>query len=123
MSDNISQNELYKNKCLYVGLNILLSKIQKLEKKVAALESINMNMHKLYNKTNTTNNTQMLMNRISRLETKLNEQNKLINQYTQNNNTSSDATLTAELDNYLQDIDDIMEFQINNTPDLLKLNK
>ena len=42
MSDNISQNELYKNKCLYVALNILLSKIQKLEKRISILESHNM---------------------------------------------------------------------------------
>ena len=38
MSENSSQQELYKDKCLYTVLNILLSKVQRLEKKVAILE-------------------------------------------------------------------------------------
>ena len=51
MSDNISQHELYKDKCLYATLNILLSKIQRLEKRISILESLNTNIHRMYNNT------------------------------------------------------------------------
>mgnify|MGYP001340185415 CR=1 FL=1 len=119
MSDNISQNELYKNKCLYVALNILLSKIQKLEKRISILESHNTNIHRIYTKNTNKTDTQHLINRLNRLETKVNEQNKLL----VNKHTNVHNKLTDELDNYLQDIDDIVEFKLNNAPELLKSKK
>ena len=124
MSDNTSPNDLYKNKCLYVALNILLSKIQKLEKRVAVLESLNTNIHRMYNKSTNQNNTQLFMNHINKLEVKINEQNKMFNQHIKNTNTNTNTNtniLTDELDNYMQDIDEILEFQISNTNDLKKL--
>ena len=121
MSDNTSPNDLYKNKCLFVALNILLSKIQKLEKRVSILESLNTNIHRMYNKTSNQTNMQLFMNQINRLEIKISEQNKIINQLKDTNTNTNTNILTDELDNYLQDIDDIMEFQINNVEDLKKL--
>tara|TARA_B100000963_G_C22290680_1_gene521271 strand:- start:293 stop:667 length:375 start_codon:yes stop_codon:yes gene_type:complete len=121
MSDNISQHELYKDKCLYATLNILLSKIQRLEKRVYTLEATNANIHHMYSKKiNPNNNMNLVMNHINKLEVKLNEQNKIIKQYIENKELNNDA-LTSDLDNYLKDIDDIMEFQISNSKDFEKL--
>ena len=50
MSDNISQHELYKDKCLYATLNIMLSKIQRLEKRVHVLEAEKQDIRNMYNK-------------------------------------------------------------------------
>ena len=121
MSDNISQHELYKDKCLYATLNILLSKIQRLEKRISILEATNQNIHNIYSKKiNPRNNNTAIANHINRLEIKLNEQNKIIKQYIENKEPNTDA-ITTELDNYLKDIDDIMEFQISNSKDFEKL--
>jgi len=122
MSDNISQHELYKDKCLYVTLNVLLSKIQRLERRVATLEARNTDIHVMYNKRlkPSNNNITQLKNHINRLELKMNEQNKIINQYIENKELDNEA-ITADLDNYLKDIDEIMEFQITNLNDLEKI--
>lgn len=122
MSDNISQHDLYKDKCLYVTLNVLLSKIQRLERRVATLEARNTDIHVMYNKRlkPSDNNITQLKNHINRLELKINEQNKIINQYIENKELNNEA-LTADLDNYLKDIDEIMEFQITNSNDLEKI--
>lgn len=122
MSDNISQHELYKDKCLYVTLNVLLSKIQRLERRVATLEARNTDIHVMYNKRlkPSNNNITQLKNHINRLELKMNEQNKIINQYIENKELNNEV-LTADLDNYLKDIDEIMEFQITNSNDLEKI--
>ena len=93
MSDNISQNDLYKNKCLFVALNILLSKIQKLEKRVNILESLNTNIHRMYNKTSNQTNMQLFMNQINKLEIKISEQNKIINQLKNTNTNTNTNTL------------------------------
>jgi predicted RNase H-like nuclease (RuvC/YqgF family) len=121
MSDNISQHDLYKDKCLYVTLNVLLSKIQRLERRVATLEARNTDIHVMYNKRlKPSDNITQLKNHINRLELKMNEQNKIINHYIENKELANEV-LTADLDNYLKDIDEIMEFQITNSNDLEKL--
>ena len=122
MSDNVSQQELYKDKCLYTTLNILLSKIQRLEKRVHVLEAEKDNIRNMYNKKLIPNKTNIssVMNHINRLEVKLNEQNKIINTHIKNKEPNTDA-LASELDNYLKDIDDILEFKINDIKDFDKL--
>lgn len=125
MSDNISQRELYKDKCLYATLNILLSKIQRLEKRVHILESEKQNIRNMYNKNirpSTHNTDAKLASQVNKLELKINEQNKIIKKYIENKEPIKDE-LTTELDNYLKDIDDIMEFQISNPIDFEKLKK
>ena len=125
MSDNISQRELYKDKCLYATLNILLSKIQRLEKRVHILESERQNIHNMYNKhirPSTHNTDAKLASHVNKLELKINEQNKIMKKYIENKEPIQDG-LTTELDNYLKDIDDIMEFQISNPIDFEKLKK
>ena len=125
MSDNISQRELYKDKCLYATLNILLSKIQRLEKRVHILESEKKNIHNMHNKhiRHSKHNTNAkLISHVNKLELKLNEQNKIIKKYIENKEPIQDEIAT-ELDNYLKDIDDIMEFQISNPIDFEKLKK
>ena len=125
MSDNISQRELYKDKCLYATLNILLSKIQRLEKRVHILESEKQNIRNMYNKNirpSTHNTDAKLTSHINKLELKINEQNKIMKKYIENKEPIQDG-LTTELDNYLKDIDDIMEFQISNPIDFEKLKK
>lgn len=124
MSDNISQQELYKDKCLYVTLNILCSKIQRLEKRVHVLEAEKHNIRNMYNKKqpslkNHTDNTK-LISHINKLEVRLNEQNKIIKKYIENKEINQDDIAT-DLDNYLKDIDDIMDFQISNPIDFEKL--
>jgi polyhydroxyalkanoate synthesis regulator phasin len=122
MSDNVSQQELYKDKCLYTTLNILLSKIQRLERRVHILEAEKRNIQNMYNKKLIPNKTNMssVMNHINRLDVKLNEQNKIINTYIKNKEPNTDA-LASDLDDYLKDIDEIMEFKINNVVDFNKL--
>ena len=66
------------------------------------------------------NNMNLVMNHINKLEVKLNEQNKIIKQYMENKELNTDA-LASDLDSYLKDIDDIMEFQIGNSNDFEKL--
>ena len=75
----------------------------------------------MYNKTSNQTNIQLFMNQINKLEIKISEQNKIINQIKDTNTNTNTNILTDELDNYLQDIDDIMEFQINNIEDLKQL--
>ena len=122
MSDNVSQQELYKDKCLYTTLNILLSKIQRLERRVHILEAEKRNIQNMYNKKLIPNKTNMssVMNHINRLDVKLNEQNKIISTYIKNKEPNTDA-LASDLDDYLKDIDEIMEFKINNVVDFNKL--
>ena len=122
MSDNVSQQELYKDKCLYTTLNILLSKIQRLERRVHILEAEKRNIQNMYNKKLIPNKTNMssVMNHINRLDVKLNEQNKIINTYIKNKEPNTDA-LASDLDDYLKDIDEIMEFKLNNVVDFDKL--
>ena len=124
MSDNISQQELYKDKCLYATLNIMLSKIQRLEKRVHVLEAEKQNIRNMYNKKqpslkNHKDNTKLISN-INKLEVRLNEQNKIIKKYIENKEINQDDIAT-DLDNYLKDIDDIMDFQISNPIDFEKL--
>ena len=122
MSEHSSQQDLYKDKCLYTVLNILLSKVQRLEKKVAILEVNNCN--KIYNKHNKTKSNEYIMNYINKLELKVNEQSKLLNQLINNKEQdNNNSMLSSELDNYLKDIDEIMEFQINDIPELEKLKE
>ena len=119
MSEHTSQQELYKDKCLYTVLNILLSKVQRLEKKVAALDNMN-NISISHTKDEIPNKE--LMNHINKLEFKLNEQTKLLNQHIKNKEQENTAAvLTTELDNYLRDIDVIREFKIGNIPELEQL--
>ena len=123
MSDNISQHELYKDKCLYATLNIMLSKIQRLEKRVHVLEAEKQNIRNMYNKKHRNSNnkeTPELLKHISKLELKLNEQQKIIKKYIENKEINQDEIAT-DLDNYLKDIDDIMDFQISNPIDFEKL--
>jgi len=123
MSDNISQQELYKDKCLYATLNIMLSKIQRLEKRVHVLEAEKQNVRNMYNKKQSSlkNHTDTkLISHINKLEVRLNEQNKIIKKYIENKELNNDEIAT-DLDNYLKDIDDIMEFQISNPIDFEKL--
>jgi predicted RNA-binding protein Jag len=123
MSDNISQQELYKDKCLYATLNIMLSKIQRLEKRVHVLEAEKQNVFNMYNKKHiNSNNNEIpkLLKHINKLELKLNEQQKIIKKYMENKEINQDEIAT-ELDNYLKDIDDIMDFQIDNPIDFEKL--
>jgi len=123
MSDNISQNELYKDKCLFATLNIMLSKIQRLEKRVHVLEAEKHNIRNMYNKKqpNSKNHTDTkLISHINKLEVRLNEQNKIIKKYIENKEINQDEIAT-DLDNYLKDIDDIMDFQISNPIDFEKL--
>ena len=123
MSDNISQHELYKDKCLYATLNIMLSKIQRLEKRVHVLEAEKHNIRNMYNKKHRNSNnkeTHTLLKHINKLELKLNEQQKIIKKYIENKEINQDEIAT-ELDNYLKDIDDIMDFQISNPIDFEKL--
>ena len=124
MSDNISQQELYKDKCLYITLNILYAKIQRLEKRLHVLEAEKHNMRNMYNKThlnskNHTDNTK-LISHINKLEVRLNEQNKIIKKYIENKEINQDDIAT-DLDNYLKDIDDIVDFKISNPIDFEKL--
>ena len=123
MSDNISQQELYKDKCLYATLNIMLSKIQRLEKRVHVLEAEKQNIHNMYTKKHRNSNnkeTPKLLKHINKLELKLNEQQKIIKKYIENKEINQDEIAT-DLDNYLKDIDDIMDFQIDNPIDFEKL--
>ena len=123
MSDNISQHELYKDKCLYATLNIMLSKIQRLEKRVHVLEAEKQNIRNMYNKNPRNSNNKedtKLMSHINKLELKLNEQQKIIKKYIENKEINQDEIAT-DLDNYLKDIDDIMDFQIDNPIDFEKL--
>lgn len=123
MSDNISQHELYKDKCLYATLNIMLSKIQRLEKRVHVLEAEKQNVLNMYNKKHINLNnkdTPELLKHINKLELKLNEQQKIIKKYIENKEINQDEIAT-DLDNYLKDIDDIMDFQIDNPIDFEKL--
>ena len=123
MSDNISQQELYKDKCLYTALNVLLSKIQRLEKRVHVLEVEKQHIHNMYNKKHSSlkNHTETkLMSHINKLEVRLNEQHKIIKKYIENKEINQDEIAT-DLDNYLKDIDDIMDFQISNPIDFEKL--
>ena len=123
MSDNISQHELYKDKCLYATLNIMLSKIQRLEKRVHVLEAEKQNVLNMYNKKHINLNnkdTPELLKHINKLELKLNEQQKIIKKYIENKEINQDEIAT-DLDNYLKDIDDIMDFQIDNLIDFEKL--
>ena len=123
MSDNISQQELYKDKCLYVTLNILCSKIQRLEKRVHVLEAEKHNIRNMYNKKQTNPNDKAdtgLLKHIGKLELKLNEQQKIIKKYIENKEINQDDIAT-DLDNYLKDIDEIMDFQISNPLDFEKL--
>jgi hypothetical protein len=122
MSDNISQNELYKDKCLYATLNIMLSKIQRLEKRVHVLEAEKQNIRNMYKKQpNSKNHTDTkLISHINKLEVRLNEQHKIIKKYIENKELNQDEMAT-DLDNYLKDIDDIMDFQISNPIDFEKL--
>ena len=123
MSDNISQHELYKDKCLYATLNIMLSKIQRLEKRVHVLEAEKQNLRNMYTKKHRNSNnkeTPELLKHINKLELKLNEQQKIIKKYIENKEINQDKMAT-ELDNYLKDIDDIMDFQISNPIDFEKL--
>lgn len=123
MSDNISQHELYKDKCLYATLNIMLSKIQRLEKRVYVLEAEKQNIRNMYNKKHRNSNNKEspeLLKHINKLELKLNEQQKIIKKYIENKEINQDEIAT-ELDNYLKDIDDIMDFQIDNPIDFEKL--
>ena len=123
MSDNISQQELYKDKCLYTALNVMLSKIQRLEKRVHVLEVEKQQIHNMYNKKHSSlkNHTETkLMSHINKLEIRLNEQHKIIKKYIENTEINQDEIAT-DLDNYLKDIDDIMDFQISNPLDFEKL--
>ena len=123
MSDNISQHELYKDKCLYATLNIMLSKIQRLEKRVHVLEAEKQNIHNMYTKKHRNSNNKenpKLLKHINKLELKLNEQQKIIKKYIENKEINQDEIAT-DLDNYLKDIDDIMDFQIDNPIDFEKL--
>jgi hypothetical protein len=120
MSDNISQQELYKDKCLYATLNILLSKMQRLSKRVEVLEATNQNIHDMYNKKSNPNNNNLLVRQIHTMNLKINEQAKVIKQYMGNKEPNTDV-LTTNLDSYLKDIDDIMEFKISNPNDFEKL--
>jgi hypothetical protein len=122
MSDNISQQELYKDKCLYATLNILFSKIQRLEKRVHVLEAEKQNVRNMYHTKSNSNNTTnaKVMTYVNKLEIKINEQNKIIKKYIENKDPNQEV-IASELDNYLKDIDDILEFQISNPIDFEKL--
>ena len=119
MSNCNSQDALYKDKCLYAAFNILLAKIQRLETDVQKLKSANNSSSNSNSNPNSSrsnsswssNDPNSITRRIDRLELKVNEQNK---------NTSGNQ-LTSNLDDYLKDMDDIMEFQIQTVPDLPKL--
>ena len=123
MSDSISQQELYKDKCLYTALNVMLSKIQRLEKRVHILELEKQHIQNMYNKKRTnlkTHTDVKLMSHINKLELKLNEQDKIIKKYIDNKELNQED-ITTDLDNYLKDIDDIIDFKISNPLDFEKL--
>ena len=123
MSDSISQQELYKDKCLYTALNVMLSKIQRLEKRVHILELEKQHIQNMYNKKGRnlkTHTDVKLMSHINKLELKLNEQDKIIKKYIDNKELNQED-ITTGLDNYLKDIDDIIDFKISNPLDFEKL--
>ena len=123
MSDSISQQELYKDKCLYTALNVMLSKIQRLEKRVHILELEKQHIQNMYNKKRTnlkTHTDVKLMSHINKLELKLNEQDKIIKKHIDNKELNQED-ITTDLDNYLKDIDDIIDFKISNPLDFEKL--
>ena len=93
MSSSQSQDNLYKDKCLYVAMNVMLSKIQRLEKKVAQLEAQQSSKHP-------NECVSSLKKRINMIELRQNETNN------SNSNTGS------ALDAYLNDIDLVENFQL-----------
>ena len=93
MSSSQSQDNLYKDKCLYIAMNVMLSKIQRLEKRVAQLESQQSSKH-------TNEFVCSLKKRINMIELRQNEKNN------SNSNTGS------ALDVYLNDIDLVENFQL-----------
>jgi hypothetical protein len=103
MSSSQSQDNLYKDKCLYIAMNVMLSKIQRLEKEVAQLKAQNSSKH-------TNESVSSLKKRIDMIELRQNEQN---NNNTSNNNGGNRNGGSA-LDAYLNDIDLVEDFQLKN---------
>lgn len=98
MSFSHSQERLYKDKCLYIAMNVMLSKIQRLEKEVLQL--------KLQLSTKQSNDTLKSMNkRINKLE--ILQNNPIMNNEQFSNN------MTSALDEYLKDIESVEDVQFN----------
>ena len=95
MSFSQSQDALYKDKCLHVILNVLLSKIQRLETEVTNLKAQNSNKQP-------TDTSTSLKKRIDIMELRLNT----LDMREGSNNMNS------ALDIYLKDIDLMDELQL-----------
>lgn len=108
MSESASQKELYKDKALYAVLNILLAKIQRLEVEVVKLKSER-------NNRNEKKTIEKLQKKIDLLELKLN------NKTVENKRNKDNLTITSALDEYLNNINDVVDFNIDNT-EIAQLN-
>lgn len=102
MSSSQSQDTLYKDKCLYIAMNVLLSKIQRLETEIAQLKTQHLSKH--------TNDTlSSFKKRIDMLELR---QKETVNKKQLNCNNDSNCMESA-IDLYLKDIDLVEDFQLD----------
>jgi len=100
MSFSQSQDALYKDKCLHVILNVLLSKIQRLESEVARLNTLVSNKQ-------TTDTMSTIKKRVDMLELRQNTAT-LNDKHSNDHNTM----VSSNLDAYLSDIDLVEDFQL-----------
>lgn len=101
MSSSQSQDNLYKDKCLYIAMNVMLSKIQRLEKEVAQLKVQNSSKH-------TNESVSSLKKRVDMIELRQNETNNNKNI----NHSGNNSNIGSALDAYLNDIDLVEDFQL-----------
>ena len=105
MSSDTSQDNLYKDKCLYTALNILYAKIQRLEEEVHKLKCDNKISH-------STNKIEKLVRRIDMVELK---QKNISNSNKTNktNKTNTGNNTLSALDMYLSNVNDMIDLQLD----------
>ena len=106
MSSDTSQDNLYKNKCLYTVFNILYAKIQRLEEEVHKLKCDNKNKQ-------STNQIEKIIRRIDMVELKQKTISKNKSTSNTNNITNGENNTLSALDMYLSDVNDMIDLQLD----------